>query len=86
MKYRTATELLPDKLLEEVQKYASGELIYVPKREERREWGVGTGARAYYSARNDEIRWKYHHDKRKLSELADEYSLSIESIRRILYK
>lgn len=86
MKYRNATELFPDHLLKEMQKYASGELVYIPKREERNEWGTGTGAKAYYAVRNEEIRWKYHHDKIKISELANEYSLSVESIKRILYK
>ena len=86
MKYRNATELFPDHLVREMQKYASGELVYIPKKEERNEWGARTGARAYYSARNEEIRWKYHRDKRKISELAEEYSLSMESIKRILYK
>ena len=86
MKYRNAADLFPGHLLEEMQKYASGELVYIPKKEERNEWGAHTGARAYYSARNEEIRWKYHHDKMKISELANEYSLSAESIKRILYK
>lgn len=86
MKYRNAAELFPDKLLKEMQKYASGELVYIPKREERSEWGTGTGAKAYYAARNEEIRWKYHHDQVKISELANDYSLSVELIKRILYK
>ena len=30
MKYRNASEILPDSLLRELQKYASGELLYIP--------------------------------------------------------
>ena len=31
MKYRNATELLPALLLQELQQYAQGEILYVPK-------------------------------------------------------
>ena len=48
MKYRNASEILPDGLLKELQKYASGEVIYVPSNRGRRRWGEGTGASHFY--------------------------------------
>ena len=35
MKYRNASEIFPDELLREIQKYSSGELVYIPEKEEK---------------------------------------------------
>ena len=85
MKYRKASELFPDELLKEIQKYAAGELVYIPKTGERNDWGEKSGARAYYLARNAEIRRK-HLEGSTLEELAEDYGLSHDTIRRILYQ
>lgn len=85
MKYRKASEVLPDELIREVQKYVSGEALYFPKAKKRRTWGESTGAKDYYRKRNEEIKEKYHHGVSTES-LASEYNLSIESIRKILYR
>ena len=45
MKYRKASDIFPDELLREIQKYSSGELIYIPKKSERKSWGANSGAR-----------------------------------------
>jgi len=85
MKYRKASEVLPDALLKEVQKYVSGEALYFPQRHrERRQWGESTGARVYYKERNGEIREK-HARGAAVEALAQEYGLSVESIRKIVY-
>lgn len=86
MKYRNASDVLPDALLRELQKYAPGEMLYIPSRDARKQWGAGSGARAYYQRRNDEIRHKYHHLNADVPTLADEYGLTEETIRKILYK
>ncbi len=86
MKYRNASEILPDGLLKELQKYASGEVIYVPSNRGRRRWGEGTGASHFYEQRNGEIRRKYYEEKMSLEALCGEYCLSEETIRRILYR
>lgn len=85
MKYRNASDILPDHLLREIQKYVSGETLYVPSRKERAGWGEGSGARAFYAHRNEEIREKYY-SGRSLEELAEEYALSTETLRKIVYK
>lgn len=85
MKYRNAAHILPDELLREIQQYTEGEAIYIPKREEKRKWGEGSGARRYYEERNTKIREKYRAGT-TICELADSYNLSVESIRRIVYR
>lgn len=85
MKYRNASDILPDELLKEIQKYASGETLYIPSTVERRCWGNSTGANTFYKERNDEIRNKFFH-KTSIDALAEEYCLSTETIRKIVYK
>jgi len=85
MKYRNASEILPDKLLREIQKYTSGEAIYIPQATERQKWGEGSGARRYYAERNQRICEK-HEDGISMEELADTFNLSMETIRKILYR
>ena len=85
MKYRNASHVLPDELLAEIQKYAQGELIYIPKVEEKKQWGEGSGARRYYEDRNNKIKADYIAGL-KIAELADKYGLSEDRIRRIVSK
>ena len=85
MRYRNASDIFPDKLLKEIQKYSTGELIYIPEKNEKKQWGEKSGARDYYVKRNAEIRRKYREGK-TIMELAEEYGLSRDTIRRILYR
>ena len=84
MKYRNASDILPENLLREVQKYAAGETLYFPRDKERRKWGEATGSREFYRVRNNEIREKYL-QKISIDSLATEYNLSVETIRKILF-
>lgn len=86
MKYRNASEILPDALLKELQKYASGEILYVPSPKGRKRWGADTGALHYYEQRNAEIRHKYFQLKESIESLCEEYGLSDETVRKILYR
>ena len=83
MKYKNAQDILPDRLLKELQKYISGETIYIPKAETKKQWGESSGARSYYKQRNEEIRSKYASGM-TIDQLAEEYNLLIESIRKII--
>lgn len=85
MKYRNAADVFPDELLKEIQKYVSGETIYIPSEAKRKPWGGTTGARTFYEQRNTEIRQKYYQDHQDIKCLAEEYNLSEETIRKILY-
>jgi len=71
--------------LREVQKYAAGETLYFPKDKERQKWGEKTGARTFFQKRNTEIRQKYL-QKMSMEHLADEYNLSVETIKKIVFK
>jgi len=87
MKYRNASEILPDELLKEIQKYTSGEAIYIPTPtdKKRKRWGEGSGTRIFYEQRNEEIRYKFSHGA-TMEQLAGEYFLSVETIRKIVYR
>lgn len=85
MKYKNAAEILPPELLRELQRYASGELIYVPSKETRKKWGEGSGARQFYATRNEEIRQLYFNGT-DVDALAETYALSIDTIRKIVFK
>lgn len=83
MKYKNAQDILPDRLLRELQNYVSGETLYIPKSDSKKQWGESSGARSYYKQRNTEIRQKYAQGM-TIDQLADEYNLSVESIRKIV--
>lgn len=84
MKYKNAQDILPDKLLKELQQYVAGENLYIPKLNKKKKWGESSGARTYYSQRNAKIRELYK-SGRTIESLAEEYSLSVDSIHKIIH-
>ncbi|MBQ8632845.1 MAG: hypothetical protein IJ420_04505, partial [Lachnospiraceae bacterium] len=82
MKYENAKELLPEALLKEVQKYAGGKLLYIPVENESKSWGEVSGYRQKLLKRNVLISNRYKAGA-TLSELAEEYFLSLDSIKKI---
>ncbi|WP_068528058.1 CD3324 family protein [Paenibacillus glacialis] len=84
MKYENASDVIPEELLKEVQKYAAGKLLYIPTGEEKKAWGETSGYRDQLQKRNLMIRNKYAHGV-TVSELADEYFLSLDSVKKIIY-
>lgn len=52
MKYKNAQDILPDKQLQELQTYISGETLYIPNIKSKKQWGEQSGARNYYKLRN----------------------------------
>lgn len=84
MKYENAKDLLPPELLSEVQKYVAGKLMYVPIAEDARGWGTESGYRQKLIKRNQTIYNEYVAG-RTVSELADEFFLSTDSIKKIVY-
>ncbi len=85
MKYKNATDILPANLIKELQQFAGGQIIYIPKpKSEYRKWGEVSGGRQYINERNKKIRNLF--DKhRNISQLADTFSLSQDSIKKIVY-
>lgn len=84
MKYENANDILTEELLKEIQKYAGGKLLYIPAGVEKRARGETSGYREHLQKRNRMIRNKYAHGL-TVSELADEYFLSLDSIKKIIY-
>lgn len=85
MKYKNAAEILPQRLLHELQSYAGGEILYVPRNGSKVKWGVDSGSRNYYQERNRQIR-RSHKAGISVGELAMQYGLSVYTIRKILYQ
>ena len=86
MKYINAKEILPDKLIKELQEYLQAGYVYVPaKNEQHKSWGELSGYRKELSKRNSIIISEYRNGA-SIEELADRYYLSIYAIRKIIYK
>lgn len=86
MKYINATEVLPQNLLNEIQKYIAGEILYIPQPEGRKiGWGKKTGTRQEIKDRNRQIKLEKENGK-TIDELMLEYNLSYDTIKKIVYK
>lgn len=75
--------MLPRGLLEALQRYVQGELLYVPVKDRRRRWGERSGARDELQQRNQAIREAYRQGC-SLEELAAMHHLSVETVRTIV--
>lgn len=82
MSYVKAEEILPRELLEAIQQYVNGQVIYIPCKE-KKDWGSKTETKQYYETRNREIYNKYINGV-STTVLATEYALSVKSINRVL--
>ena len=84
MSYIRADEILPKELLEAIQQYVDGQIIYIPKKEKRK-WGSGTSSREFFRERDERIYQTYLEGVSE-EELSQRFSLSRKSIQRILRK
>lgn len=85
MRYVKVETILPDNLIREIQKYIQGEYIYIPSENTgRKRWGERSGNRELLKKRNEEICNK-HKSGYTISDLAKEFFLSIDSIKKIVY-
>ena len=82
MSYLKAENVLPQELIETIQQYVDGELIYIPCKE-KQEWGSRTSAKVFFRERNKRI-YETYKGGMSLPELARSFSLSEKSIQRIL--
>lgn len=84
MSYLKAIEVLPEELLELIQKYVEGEYIYIPKKEcNRKLWGETTESKKETAVRNTDIYKKYKEGV-SVKVLSQMYYLSAKSIQRII--
>jgi len=85
LRYINGKDVLPPDLLKEVQNYLSGELMYIPRKDESRAaWGQKSGLREQVFKRNLKIVELYRTGA-SVMDLTDEYCLSEASIRKIIY-
>ncbi|MGF7059058.1 CD3324 family protein [Brassicibacter mesophilus] len=85
MNYGNAEKILPDNLVKEIQKYIQGGYVYIPSQpEKRKRWGENSGSRQYIKDRNKAI-YNKHRNGHTIKELAEEFFLSVESIKKIVY-
>ena len=85
MKYTNANNVLPEKLIIEIQKYVQGETLYIPKQENAyKKWGTSSGGRKMLDCRNDTIKAAFAKGS-TIQGLAKEYHLSPETIKKIVY-
>ena len=86
MGYKNGKDVLPCELLQELQKYIQGELIYIPKEDNTRaKWGENNGTRQLIKKRNLEIHSLYMKGLH-VQDLVSRYHLSEDSIRKIISK
>ena len=85
MKYIKARSVFPQALLDEIQKYVQGDLVYIPKPPgSYKKWGADTDTKAATAQRNEEILRAFSAGF-SVSELAGVYYLSEETIKKIVY-
>lgn len=86
MSYIKATDVLPQELLDLIQKYVEGEYIYIPKKEcNKKHWGETARSKEETSARNAEI-YKIYEEGTSVKSISEMYYLSTKSIQKIVLR
>lgn len=84
MGYFKAYDILPNEIIEEVQKYIDGELVYIPRKDNtRKKWGSKTAVKTILADRNRDI-YQDHQSGMSFDELSEKYYLVPKSIQRII--
>ena len=85
MKYVKAQTVFPKHLLDEMQKYVQGELVYIPKSPANyKKWGTNTSTKSIIALRNENIVQAFKVGA-SISRLAESYCLSEDTIKKIVY-
>ena len=84
MKYRNAQDIFPEDLLKQIQRYVSGETIYIPAGNGKRSWGETSGYQQFIRERNAAIKADFEAGQ-TIDDLMEKYCLSYDSIKRIVY-
>ena len=86
MSYVNAEDVLPKHLVEEIQKYVDGQLIYIPRKMENSlAWGEKKGTKEELLKRNQEI-IDYYKEGHTVEELSKLFFLSEKRIRGIIHE
>lgn len=84
MKYVNAAEILPEKLLKEIQTYMDGGVLYIPKSSAKKGWGSVSGSRKFYQKRNKEIQFLFKNGY-SIETLSKQYGLAHSTLKKIIY-
>ena len=85
MSYVNAEDVLPKHLVEEIQRYVDGQLLYIPRKMENSlAWGEKKGTKEELLKRNQEI-IDYYKDGHTVEELSKLFFLSEKRIRGIIH-
>jgi Mor family transcriptional regulator len=85
LNYKKGADVLPDRLLKEIQEYVEGCLVYIPKKSNKAGWGYLSGTRQFIDKRNKKINNLFEQGE-AISTLADRFHLGEDTIRKIVYK
>ena len=84
MRYINCADVLPEELLREVQRYADGAYLYIPRISENRlSWGDRTRSKEETARRNRDIYARFQAGEGP-RELAGAYFLTEKTVRRII--
>ena len=84
MDYQNSANLLPKELIEQIQKYVDGKVIYIPKKQiNKKSWGENTDTKQVLSSRNCKI-CSDRQNGMTIKQLSEKYFLTEKSIQRIL--
>lgn len=82
--YQKAESVLPPQLIQEIQHYCQGIILYIPKAADRAKWGSKSGTKKVLEKRNQKIKERFSKGE-GIDYLAEEFFLSPSSIKKIVY-
>lgn len=86
MSYVKADDVLPKELVEKIQKYVDGQLLYIPRKNENSlSWGEKNGTRDKLAERNQTIVSRYYSGE-TIASLSKVYYLSEKRIQGIIHE
>lgn len=84
LNYKNGRDVLPAWLLDKLQEYVQGELVYIPRKGDARAgWGTVNGTRLKIELRNMEI-CRLYETGVSVVELTEKFHLSEDSIRKVV--
>lgn len=84
MNYKKGADVLPARLLKEIQEYVEGSLVYIPKKSRKAGWGDLSGARELIDKRNQRMVNRFEQGD-SIQALAEQFHLGEDTVRKIVY-
>lgn len=86
MSYVKADDVLPEELVQEIQKHIDGQLLYIPRKNPNAfSWGEKSGSKDKLAERNRAIVHRYYSGE-TVAQLSEGYYLSAKRIRGIIHE